>query len=202
MVKLRSLAPFCVVVALPALALAGAFGHKAGTETFTEPSGRTGAKSVDAFTIADYYGLQAIKLTEYGGKPCVLDVEQSTFATRDLSKMNSVKVCDPTSGESWKYADVGSGKYVSALAVCTGAGKDDSTVHGIELWGGELAETGKLDAPKGSVRAQFPACKKWQPKRACPAGEAATGVRGFYDSATGGLQGLALRCHALEPRGK
>jgi hypothetical protein len=200
--KTRSLASFAVVLALPAVALAGAFGHEARTESFTEPAGRTGPRSVDAFTIADYYGLQSLKVTEYGGKPCVLDIEQSTFATRDLSKMKSVKVCEPSTGESWKFADVGSGLYVSAIAVCTGKDKDDATIHGVELWGGALGDDGKVRAAKKSTKLEFPTCKKWQPKRSCPAGQAATGVRGFYDSETSGLQGLALRCHALEPRGK
>ena len=181
---------------------AAALAQKPGSETWTEPSGASGQNHADILTTADYYGLQTMRLWEYGKHPCVLRAEESAFATRTVAVLDPLKACEPTIGEQWKAADVGAGKFVTAIATCTSKTKDDNTVHGIELWGVTVEADGTLKPAKATTRLEFGDCKRWQPKRACPAGSVATGLRGYWDDPALGLQGIALRCHALEQRGK
>ncbi len=200
----KRLATGSTLLALSALSVlaAAAVVQKPGTESWTEPSGATGPNHADILTTADYNGLQVVRLWEYGKHPCVVRAEQSTFATRSLGLLDPMKACEPTVGEEWKQADVGSGKYVTAISTCTSKAKDDSTVHGIELWGATVESDGTLKPAKSSTRLTFGDCKRWQPKRACPAGAVATGLRGYWSDPQNGLQGIALRCHLLEQRGK
>ena len=184
------------------LVAAAAVFQKSGSETWTEPSGALGQNHADVVTTAAYYGLQTVRLWEYAKHPCVLRVEQSTFATRSVGVLDPLKACEPTVGEEWKQADVGSGKYITAISTCSGKAKDDTTVHGVELWGAAVDDSGKLKPNPASTKLQFGECKRWQPKRACPPDSVATGVRGYWNDPALGLQGLALRCHALEQRGK
>lgn len=183
-------------------ALAAAYGYKSGTETWTEPSGKEGASHRDALTTADYYGLQSVKAWEYNHQLCVLEIEQEALATRDLVRLDALKVCEPTVGQVWNRADLGSGEFLTGVAVCTGKNKDDIAVHGIRLTGAVLDPGGALKPAKASVKLEFPDCKKWQPERSCPKGSIATGIRAFFDDDQHGVVGLGLRCHALEPRGK
>jgi hypothetical protein len=182
-------------------ALAAAFGYKAGSETWTEASGKTGASHRDVLTTADYYGLESIKAWEYNHRLCVLEIEEEAFATRDLTKLEPLKVCEPTVGQTWKHAALGSGEFLTSIAVCTGNNKDDPSVHGFRIAGAVLESDGTLKPGKAIVKAEFPDCKKWQPERACPKGSVATGVRAHFDDEEHGLVGLGLRCHALEVRG-
>jgi hypothetical protein len=189
-------------VLLAGTALAAAFGHKAGSESWTDASGKAGASHRDVVTTADYYGLESIKGWEYNHRLCVLEIEQEAFTTRDQSRLDTLKVCEPTVGQIWKRADIGSGEFLTGIAVCTGANKDDPSVHGYKLTGAVLEADGKLRSGKAAVKAEFDDCKKWQPERTCPKGSVATGVRVYFDDGEHGIVGLALRCHALEPRGK
>lgn len=192
----------CFVMAVTSLAHAGAFGYRAGSETWTEPAGATGASSADVVTTVDYNGLQTIKLRQYDKRACVLEVEESPFAAPLLALVSPLKVCEPTGGELWKRMDVGAGVFITALSACSSSVKGDTAIHGLEAWGQVLQPDGKLVPRKGSEKIEFPSCKKWQPRRSCPAGSVASGVRAFHDDATHGFVGFALRCHALEPRGK
>jgi hypothetical protein len=184
------------------LAHAGAFGQRAGTETWTEPSGVAGALTADLLTTVDYNGLQTIKVREYDKRACVLEVEESPFATPMLALLPPVKVCEPTGGELWKRMDVGAGVFITALAVCTTGVKGDAAIQGVEAWGSVLQPDGTLTGRKGSEKIEFPACKKWQARRSCPVGAVGTGVRGFYEDKEHGFVGMSLRCHMLEPRGR
>ena len=183
-------------------ALAAAFGYKAGSQSWTDASGKAGASYRDVLTTADYFGLESIKGWEYNHRLCVLEIEQEAFATRDLSRLDTLKICEPTVGQVWKRADIGSGEFLTGIAVCTGANKDDPSVHGFKLTGATLEADGKLKSGKAPVKAEFDDCKKWLPERTCPKGSVATGVRAYFDDDEHGLVGLGLRCHALEPRGK
>ena len=190
-------------ISLAGAALAAAFGYRAGSETWTEASGKAGASHRDVVTTAEYFGLQSMKGWEYNHRFCVLEVEEEAFATRDLSRLDSLKVCEPTIGQTWKAADLGSGNFVTSIAVCTGKSKDDPAIHGVKLTGAILEADGTLKPAKGGgVKLEFDDCKKWQPERVCPKGAVATGVRAYFDDDEHGLVGLGLRCHALEQRGK
>lgn len=192
-------AAFGILVA--AASALGAYGQKAGTETWTEPSGRAGASQKDAVTTADYFGLESIKAWEYNHRTCVLEIEQEALATRDLSRLQALKVCEPTVGQIWNRADLGSGTFLTGIAVCTGKSKDDASIHGIKLIGATLEPDGSLKPAKAPAKLESPDCRKWERERSCPKGTIATGVRAFFDDGEHGVVGLALRCHALERRG-
>lgn len=188
-------------LSIAALAHAGAFGHRAGSETWTEPAGIAGASRAETVTTQDYNGLQTIKLREYDKRPCVVELEESPFAIPSLALISPIKVCDNTGQEIWKRVDVGNGVFLNAISTCTTGVKGESAIHGVEAWGVVLQPDGKLTPRKGSEKMAFDGCKKWSAKKACPAGAVATGLRADHDAASG-VVGLSLRCHALEPRGK
>lgn len=184
-----------------AAAAVAAFGHKPGSETWTDPAGKAGASQKDLLTTADYFGLQSVKAWEYNHRMCVLEIEEEAFATRDVTLLEALKVCEPTVGQAWNRAALGSGEFLTSIAVCTGNAKDDAAIHGIKLVGATLESDGKLKPAKAPVKLEFPDCKRWDRERTCPKGSVATGVRAYFDDAEHGVVGLALRCHALEPRG-
>jgi hypothetical protein len=107
------------VAALSLEALAGAYAHKPGSETWTEPAGSKAASSIELLTTADYYGLETLKIWEYDGRPCMFQIEQASFNTRSVGVLETVKLCEPRSSETWKRADVGAGLFVTAISVCT-----------------------------------------------------------------------------------
>jgi hypothetical protein len=112
--------------------------------------------------------------------------------------LEPIKVCEPKSAEAWNRADVGSGQFVTAISVCTSRAKDASpAIHGLELWGALLDAAGK-PKPGSSVKFAFPRCEKWSPRRSCPRGSVATGLRAYVPDAEQGVAGIALRCHELE----
>jgi hypothetical protein len=189
-------------VFVAAVAHAGAWGYKAGTETWTEPTGVAGGSHADIVTTADYNGLESFKIRDYDHRSCVFEVEESPFAAPMLALLPPAKVCEPTGGQVWKRMDLGAGVFMDAIAVCTSGVKGDTAIRGLEAWGVVIQPDGKHAARKGSEKLELAGCKKWQPKRSCPEGAVATGVRGFYDDAGHGFTGVALRCHTLEPRGK
>lgn len=185
-----------------ASAALAAFVHKPDTVAWTEPAGVAGTAHKEVVTNADYYGLQILKVWQYGHAPCVLGVEESTLSAQGLVALDQLKVCEPTGGEQWKQVDVGAGNYVTGIATCAGKDKEDIAIHGVELFAAKIAAGGKLSPSESRGKLEFPECKKWQPKRACPAGSVATGVRGYWNDADHGLVGIALRCNAIEARGK
>jgi hypothetical protein len=169
------------------------------TVSWTEPAGAAGPQTKELTTGADYYALQALKLWEFDGRICSLQLDQGGLNARQLSSLDAAKVCEPKMTEAWKRADIGSGLFVTAIAVCVSNAKDAAhIIHGVELWGAAVGDNGKLKAGKKSARIEFSACKKWLPKRACPAGSVATGLRSYLDDAESGVVGLALRCQQVE----
>ena len=173
--------------------------HKPGSETWTEVAGSKGASTVELLTTADYYGLEALKIWEYDARPCVLQIEQGSFNTQSVGVLEPVKVCEPKATENWKRADVGAGQFVTGISVCTAQGKDATPeIHGVELWGAVLGENAKIK-PGSSVKFAFPRCDKWSPRRSCPWGSVATGLRTEIQGERGAV-GIALRCHKLVAR--
>lgn len=181
-------------------ALAAAFAHQSKSEKWTEPAGQKTESSVELVTTADYYGLQTLKLWQNDERICKLQIEQGSFNTRSVGVLEAVKVCEPKSSESWKRADLGSGQFVTGISICTGQGKDAGpALLGVELTGATLEESGK-PRPVAPVKAEFPGCRKWSPRRQCPSGSIATGLRAYTPDEEQGVVGIALRCHKLEPR--
>ena len=90
--------------------------------------------------------------------------------------------------------------YITAIQVCLNNKKDASKkrIKGLKLWGASFNLDGSLKMSSTPRVHTLPNCKSWQPKVACPAGQIAIGIKGFYVSNTIGFAGLALRCASLQ----
>lgn len=171
-----------------------------GSETWTEPSGAAAPSKAEAVT-DKYYGIQALKVWQFDERPCAIELGRAALnAPRMTWVEHPLKVCKPRMGQSWEKADVGTGRFVTKVAVCTGDG--GGKVQGVALWGAALKPDGSLEPGDDEVKLEFGGCKKWQDKAACPAGSIATGVRGYFEDEKEGLVGIALRCHRIVPRKK
>jgi hypothetical protein len=197
--RLAQLISAATVVFVASLALAAAFRHQPGPPTWSETAGLSATRQVELFAGKDYYAIQALKLWEFDRRICSLQLEQGSLNAPGSGVLDAVKLCEPKLTQDWKRADVGEGQFVTALAVCTAKGKEAGReLHGVELWGAALTEQGKLKAAKKSVRISFPKCDKWSPKRSCPAGTVAVGLRAHSDDAQSGVVGLELGCQAIQ----
>jgi hypothetical protein len=186
------------LVVASGIAMAAGSQWRAESVMWTEPAGVPASASVESLVTPEYFAIQALKLWDFDGRTCSLQLEQSSFNAPSARSMDAVRFCEPKRTQAWKRADVGSGQFVTAISVCTAAGKDAGPeMHGVELWGAALDGAGKLKPAKASVKLELARCEKWSPKRACPSGSVATGVRAHLAESAGGAVGLALRCHAL-----
>ena len=178
-------------------ALASGFQWLAASVTWTQPAGAPSSASVEALVTAEYYGVEALKLWDFDGRTCSLQLEQSSFNAPSLHPLDPVRICEPKQAQAWKRVDVGSGNFVRAISVCTALKGAGSEIRGVELWGAAIDGRGKLKPAKASVKLEFPHCEKWSPRRDCPDGSVATGVRAQLADSDVGAIGLALRCHSI-----
>lgn len=198
MPKLIRPSAFSILIAMSSVALGVGFKHEAGSQVWTEPAGSSGTKSAELVTLADYFGVQTLKLWDFDKRTCQLQIEQGSFNSPSSAVLDAVKICEPRLSQSWKRADLGAGNYVTSLAVCTSKSKDGfQPVRGVELRGASLGDKGNLLPAKAPVKVEFTGCEKWTKRVSCPAGSVATGIRG-YSEADQGVVGLALRCHRVE----
>ena len=173
------------------------FQWQAESATWTEPAGAASEVTVESLVASEYFGLQGLKLWDFDGRTCSLQLEQSSFNAPSSRPLDAVRICEPKQAQAWKRADMGSGHFVTGLAVCTARKGEQGQIHGVELWGASIDSTGKLKPAKQPVRLELSRCEKWSPRRACPAGSVATGVRAQLGASDMGAVGLALRCHTL-----
>lgn len=181
------------------IAAAAGFQWRADAPTWTEPAGAPGAASVDSLVGPDFYAVQAVKLWDFDGRACALQLEQGSFNAPSSRALDAVRVCEPRQTQAWQRADVGTGQFVTALAVCTAPGKQE--IRGLELWASSLDSAGKLKPAAKSVKLELAQCEKWSAKRACAGGSVATGVRLSTLDSESGAVGLALRCQGVGKAG-
>jgi hypothetical protein len=187
------------LVVISGVAAAAGYQWSSDEATWTEPAGLPGSSSVDSLVTPDFFALQALKLWDFDGRACAMQLEQGSFNATGPRPLETVRVCEPKQTQSWQRADVGDGQFVTGLSVCTAGGKPE--LRGVELWAASLDASGKLKAAAKSVKLELGRCEKWSPRRACPAGKVATGVRlSSGDSESGGV-GLALRCQGVRQAG-
>jgi hypothetical protein len=180
-----------------AVAIPTGFQWLAESAAWTEPAGAASEAVVESLVASEFFGLQALKLWDFDGRTCSLQLEQSSLNAPSPRPLDAVRICEPKQAQAWKRADIGSGQYVTGIAVCTARKGEHGQIHGVELWGASPDSKGKLKPAKQPVRLELPHCENWSPKRACPAGSVATGVRAHLGASDIGAVGLALRCHAL-----
>lgn len=183
-------------------ALAAGFQWHPESASWTEPAGTPATTTVESLVTPEYFGLQALKLWDFDGRTCSMQADQSSLNAPSPRPLDAVRFCEPKQTQAWKRADLGTGHFVTAISVCTAQGKDASpAVHGVELWGASIDATGKLKAAKSSAKLELTSCQKWSPKRSCPAGSVATGIRAHLADPESGAHGFALRCHAVKVAG-
>jgi hypothetical protein len=183
-------------------ALAAGFQWHSESVSWTEPAGTPAATTAESLVTPEYFGLQAIKLWDFDGRTCSMQADQSSLNAPSARPLDAVRFCEPKQTQAWKRADLGTGHFVTAISVCTAQGKDASpAVHGIELWGAAIDANGKLKPAKSSAKLELTSCQRWSPKRSCPAGSVATGIRAHLGDAESGAHGFALRCHAVKVAG-
>src|SRR5215216_4281167 len=131
----------CLVVG--ALAIPAGFQWGAESPIWSEPAGMSGASSVESLVPTEFFGLQALKLWDFDGRTCSLQLEQSSFNAPNSRPLDPVRFCEPKQTQAWKRADMGSGHFVTAISVCT-AKAQGPQIHGVELWGASIEGSGKL----------------------------------------------------------
>jgi hypothetical protein len=190
-----TVASACSVVAAAAIPLG--FQWQAESIAWTEPAGVAGSATVESLITSDFFGVQALKLWDFDGRTCSLQLEQSSFNSPNPRPLDPARFCEPKQTQAWKRADLGSGNFVTAIAVCTALKDHGAQIRGAELWGAALDANGKLKPAKQSVKLELAHCEKWSARRTCPAGTVATGLRAHLGDGDAGAVGLALRCHSL-----
>jgi hypothetical protein len=196
--------PFPISIQNALLAIASAVTIPAGLQwlaesaSWTEPAGLAAKASVESLVPSEFFGLQALKLWDFDGRTCSLQLEQSSLNAPSPRPLDAVRICEPKQTQSWKRADIGSGQFVTGISVCTARKSEQGQIHGVELWGATIDSNGKLKPAKQPVRLELPHCETWSPKRACPAGSVATGLRAHLGESEIGVVGVALRCHAVK----
>jgi hypothetical protein len=148
---------------------------------------------------AQYYALQAIKIWNFDGRACTLQLEEASLNAPSSHPLDELRVCEPKQAQAWQRADVGAGQFVTGIAVCTAAKGPPHEIHGIQLWSASVGPNTKLKYAAVPLTVSFAHCDKWSPKRACPAGHVATGLRAQLGPKDAGAIGLALRCNAVGP---
>jgi hypothetical protein len=184
----------CVAAAAAAASLA----HKSGSESWSAVAGKDAAQTQTALVRSRYHALRGIKVWDYDRRSCVIEVEQSSVNTPSRAVAATVRACEPRVAQSWKAADVGDGRLVTAIETCTATGENASAaIRGVRLWGAGVGEDGKVEKPSADVKLELSGCKKWSGKVACPEGTVATGIRTRLADQKEGIVGLELRCHEL-----
>ncbi|HXK20799.1 MAG TPA: hypothetical protein VNG33_23470 [Polyangiaceae bacterium] len=186
-------------VASAASALAAGFQWLPEGAKWTQPAGTASSASVETLVTAEYYGVEALKLWDFDGRTCSLQLEQSSFNAPSPHPNDPVRLCEPKQTQAWQRADVGAGNFVRGISVCTALKGGAGEIRGVELWGAAIDGSGKLKPAKDSAKLEFSHCEKWSARRDCPAGSIATGLRAHTGDADVGAVGLALRCHAIVP---
>ena len=201
--KLKRLLRITASAAVASLTSVAWAGFVQDSETWSGVSG-AGASQHTVVTQADYFALRGLKMYDFDGRACVIEVNQASLNGGSMtSSAGKLKACEQRSSEAWKYLDVGAGLFITSVEVCVqqadaGGGK----LRGIRVQSASVNPNGSLKPAKAKTEILFGDCKKWAPKKSCPKGAVATGLRANFDDASLGYSGLELRCHSLKTTAK
>ena len=185
------------VLSISAVALA-TWVKNPGSEQWIGPSGLAGPEQKELVTNGPYYGLRSFKLWEYDRRLCVIEASQSSFNAESVTPAGSLKICEQSLGAQWKAVDLGSGRFVSAVQVCTDkVAADQQRVRGARFWGAAIEPGGAVKTKGDMASFELTDCKKWHAKKSCPKGKVATGIRAHYRDGSQGIIGLELLCQAV-----
>lgn len=199
--SMKTIPSLCAAVSLVAGAAAAAsVAQDQSSESWTPVAGAEASEAASVLARSRHHALRGVKLWDYDHRSCVLEVEQSSLNTPSRADAGTIRACEPRAAQSWKAADVGDGRVITALDVCKGEG-DSPAIRGLRLWGSGIDADGKVEKPSADVKIELSGCKKWSGKVTCPAGKVATGIRARWADAKDGIVGFELRCHALVREG-
>jgi hypothetical protein len=169
-----------------------------GSEQWIGPSGPAGAQQTELVTNGPYHGLRSFKFWEYDKRLCVIEVSQSSFNAESVTAVGTLKICEQALGAQWKAVDLGAARFVSAVQVCSEkAPADQQRVRGARFWGAAIEPDGSVKAKGEAASFELSDCKKWHPKKSCPKGKVATGIRAHYRDSAQGITGIELLCQAV-----
>jgi hypothetical protein len=169
-----------------------------GSEQWIGPSGSAGPEQSELSTNGPYYGLRSFKFWDYDRRLCVIEASQSSFNAESVTPAGSIKICEQSLGAEWKAVDMGSGRFVSAVQVCTDkVPADQQRVRGARFWGASIEPDGTVKSKGDIASFELTDCKKWHPKKSCPKGKVATGIRAHYRDGAQGMIGIELQCQAI-----
>jgi hypothetical protein len=195
--KLGAVATAAATLFISALALA-TWVKSPGSEQWIGASGSVGPQQTELTTNGPFHGIRSFKFWNYDRRPCVIEVSQSSFNAESVTALGTIKVCEQTLGAEWKAVDLGTGRFVSAVQVCSEKGApEQQRVRGARFWGAAIEPDGSVK-PKGQMASfELADCTKWHAKKSCPKGKVATGIRAYYREAAQGITGLELMCQAI-----
>jgi hypothetical protein len=169
-----------------------------GSEQWIGPSGSAGPEQTELLTNGPYYGLRSFKFWDYDRRLCVIEASQSSFNAESVTPAGSIKICEQSLGAQWKAVDLGSGRFVSAVQVCTDkVPAEQQRVRGARFWGASIEPDGSVKTKGEAASFELTDCKKWHPKKSCPKGKVATGIRAHYRDGAQGIIGIELLCQAV-----
>jgi hypothetical protein len=161
-------------------------------------SGLEGAQQAALETNGPYYALRSFKFWDYDQRLCVVESSQSSFNAESVTPAGTLKICEQSLGAAWKAVDLGAGRFVTAVQVCSQkAPAEEQRVRGVRFWGSVLEADGKIK-PKGEPASfEFPDCKKWHPKKSCPKNTVAVGIKAHHSDTKRGVVGIELSCQSV-----
>jgi hypothetical protein len=189
------------LVTSAALIASAAWVKDSSKQALSGVSGRSGAKQAES-SVGEYHALRSFKFWDYDQRACRIEVSQASFNAEHTTPVKELKICEPAVGEVWKAIDLGQGRFVSAVQVCTNKGEQNAQkIRGVRFWGRTIGLDGKVIDKGKPASFELPDCHKWHPKKACPKGMIATGLRAHYDDAAKGFVGLELACNGVKTQG-
>ncbi|HEY6562130.1 MAG TPA: hypothetical protein VI072_32910 [Polyangiaceae bacterium] len=183
-----------------ALVASAAYVQDPAAETFSGVSGKAAENQKLVATEHDHQALRSLKVFDYDARACVVEVGAGSLAGgKGISSVGRVKVCEPSSAEAWQTLDVGDGRFITSVQVCTQTQASGTVrLRGVRVQSASVRADGALKPSQAATEIQLAGCKEWNPRRACPKGAVATGLRVNYEGAADGFSALELRCHRLK----
>jgi hypothetical protein len=192
-----ALASAGALFSISTLALA-AWVKNPGSEQWIGPSGLAGPQQTELVTNGPFYGLRSFKFWDYDRRLCVIEASQSSFNAASVTAAGTLKICEQSLGAQWKAVDLGAGRFVSAVQVCSEkVPADQQRVRGARFWGASIEPDGSVKTKGETASFELTDCKKWHPKKSCPKGKVATGIRAHYRDGAQGIIGLELLCQGV-----
>jgi hypothetical protein len=187
--KANTLAALVVLAAVPA-----GQNYFTGSSRWTAISGK-GGSFMEALTPMPPYGglgIESLTFGENSDDPVMIEADgygvgpgggDYDFGRLRLESPNQSSI------ESVGYNN----GFITAVQICMNS--DRTKLKGARVWGvdhGIGSGDPVVTLPQNEFRR--PNCSRWETKVACPNGQIANGIRGYYNGSIDSFHGISLRC--------